>query len=58
MTLNSNDDITIETLENLINLKTLYHFIINAMKEIPYSKNKRLDENLIFEYLNNKTYLN
>ena len=58
MTLNSNDDITIETLENQINLKTPEHFIINAMKEIRYSKNKQLDENFIFEYLNNKTYLN
>ena len=57
MTLNSNDDITIETLENQINLKTPEHFIINTMKEIRYSKNKRLDENSIFEYLNNKTYL-
>ena len=49
---NSNDDITMETLENQITLETLDHLIINAIKEIPYDKKKRPDENSIFEYLN------
>ena len=49
---NSNNDITMETLENQITLKTLYHLIINAIKEIRYSKKKRPNENSIFEYLN------
>ena len=49
---NSNDDITMETLENQITLETLDHLIINAIKEIRYSKKKRPDENSIFEYLN------
>ena len=44
MTRNSNDDITIETLEN--------HLIINAIKEIRYSKKKLPDEKYVFEYLN------
>ena len=41
-----------ETLENQITLETLDHLIINAIKEIRYSKKKRPDENSIFEYLN------
>ena len=49
---NSNDDITINTLENQITLETLDHSIINAIKEIRYSKKQRLDENSIFEYRN------
>ena len=49
---NSNDDITMETLENQITLETLDHLIINATKEIYYSKKKRPDENSISEYLN------
>ena len=49
---NSNDDITINTLENQITLETLDHSIINAIKEIRYSKKQRLDENSIFEYCN------
>ena len=52
MTQNSNDDITMETLENQITLGTLHHLIINAVKEIRYSKKKRPDENSSFEYLN------
>ena len=50
------DDITMETLENQITLETLDHLIINAIKEIRYSKKKRPDENSIFEYLN-KQYM-
>ena len=38
MTQNSNDDITMETLEIQITLKTLDHLIINPIKEIGYSK--------------------
>ena len=49
---NPNDDITMEKLENQITLETLDHLIINAIKEIRYSKKKRPDENSIFEYLN------
>ena len=45
-----------ETLENQITLETLDHLIINAIKEIRYSKKKRPDENSIFEYLN-KQYM-
>ena len=41
-----------ETLENQITLETLDHLIINAIKEIRYSKKKRPDENSIFEYPN------
>ena len=52
MTQNSNDDITMET-ENQITLETLDHLIINAIKEIRYSKRKHPDENSIFEYLQN-----
>ena len=52
MTQNSNDDMTMGTLENQITLETLDHLIINAIKEIRYSKKKRPDENSIFEYLN------
>ena len=52
MTQNSNDDITMETLENQMTLETLDHLIINAIKSICYSKKTRLDENSIFEYLN------
>ena len=48
MTQNPNDDITMETLENQITLETLDHLIINAIKEIRYSKKKRPDENSIF----------
>ena len=48
---NSNDNITMETLEKQIALETLDPSIINAIKEIRYSKKKRLDENSIFEYL-------
>ena len=48
---NSNDNITMETLEKQIALETLDPLIINAIKEIRYSKKKRLDENSIFEYL-------
>ena len=48
---NPNDDITMEKLENQITLETLDHLIINAIKEIRYSKKKRPDENSIFEYL-------
>ena len=51
MTQIANDDITMETLENQITLETLDHLIINATKEIDYSKKKRPDENSIFEYL-------
>ena len=40
------------TLENQITLEALDHLIINAIKEIRYSKKKRQDENFIFEYLN------
>ena len=46
------DDITMETLENQITLETLDHLIINAIKEIRYSKKKRPEENSSFEYLN------
>ena len=49
---NSNDDITMETLENQITLEILDHLIINAIKEKRYSKKKRSDENSNFEYLN------
>ena len=49
---NSNDDITMETLESQITLETLDHLIINAIKEKRYSKKKRSDENSIFKYLN------
>ena len=53
MAKNSNDDITMKTLENQITLETLGHLIIiNAIKEIPCSKKKPPDENSIFEYLN------
>ena len=52
MTQNPNDDITMETLENQITLETLDHLIINAIKDIRYSKKKRPDKNSIFEYLN------
>ena len=52
MTQNSNDDITMETLENQITVETLDHLIMNAIKEIRYSKKKRPDETSIFEYLN------
>ena len=52
MTQNPNDDITMETLENQITLETLDHLIINAIKEIRYSKKKRPDENSISEYFN------
>ena len=38
MTQNPNDDIAIETLENQITLETLDHLIVNAIKEICYSK--------------------
>ena len=38
MTQNSNGDITMEILENEITLETLDHLIINAIKEIRYSK--------------------
>ena len=38
MTQNSNGDITIEILENQITLEALDHLIINAIKEICYSK--------------------
>ena len=39
MTQNSNGDITMEILENEITLETLLdHLIINAIKEIRYSK--------------------
>ena len=38
MTQNSNDGITMKTLENQITLKTLDNLIINAIKEIRYSK--------------------
>ena len=38
MTQNRNDDIIMETLENQITLETLDHLIINAVKEIGYSK--------------------
>ena len=41
-----------ETLENQMTLETLDHLVINAIKEIRYSKKKRPDENSIFEYLN------
>ena len=41
-----------ETLENQITLETLDHLIINAIKEIRYSKKKRPDENSISEYFN------
>ena len=37
---NANDDITMETLGNQITLETLDHLIINAIKEIGYSKKK------------------
>ena len=46
------DDITTETLENQITLETRDHLIINAIKEIRYSKKKRPEENSSFEYLN------
>ena len=49
---NPNDDITMETLESQITLETLDHLIINAIKDIRYSKKKRPDKNSIFEYLN------
>ena len=49
MTQNPNDDITMETLENLITLETLDHLIIIYIKEIRYSKKKSPDENSIFE---------
>ena len=38
MTQNSSGDITMEILENEITLETLDHLIINAIKEIRYSK--------------------
>ena len=57
MTQNPNDDITMETIENLITLETLDHLIIIYIKEIRYSKKKSPDENSIFEYLN-KTFEN
>ena len=41
-----------ETLENQMTLETLDHLVINAIKEIRYSKKKRPDENSISEYLN------
>ena len=44
---NSNDEITLETLENQITLETLDHLIINTIKEIGYSKKKRLDKSSI-----------
>ena len=37
MTQNSNDDITMETLENQMTLETINHLTINAIKEIRYS---------------------
>ena len=41
-----------ETLDSQITLETLDHLIINAIKDIRYSKKKRPDKNSIFEYLN------
>ena len=41
------DDIGMEILENQITLETLDHLIINAIKEIRYSKKKRPDENSV-----------
>ena len=41
-----------ETLEKQITFEILDHFIINAIKEIRYSKKKRPGENSIFECLN------
>ena len=52
MTQNSNDDLTMETLENQITLETLDYLIINAIKEICCSKRKRPNENSILEYPN------
>ena len=46
-----------ETLENQITVETLNHLIINAIKEIGYSKKRHPDETSIFEYLN-KTFPN
>ena len=46
-----------ETLENQMTLETLDHLIVNAVKEIRYSKKKRPDENSIFEYLNKTSEL-
>ena len=40
---NSNNDGTMETLENQIILETLDHLIINTITEIRYSKKKRPD---------------
>ena len=40
---NSNDDKTMETLENQVILETLDHLIKNAIKEIRYSEKKRPD---------------
>ena len=51
MTQNPNDDMTMEPLENQITLEIQDHLMINAIKEIRYSKRKRQDENSIFEYL-------
>ena len=39
------------TMENQITLETLDHLIINAIKELRYSKKKRPEQNSIFEYL-------
>ena len=44
---NSNDEITLETLENQITLETLDHLIINTIKEMGYSKKKCLNKNSI-----------
>ena len=49
---NSNDDITMKTLENKITLETLHYLITNAIKVIRYSKKNRPDENSISEYPN------
>ena len=46
---NSNDDITMEILENQIAVETLDHSVINAIQEIRYSKKKHPDETSIFE---------
>ena len=45
---NSND-ITMETIDHQTTLETLDNLIINAIKEICYSKKKCPDENSIFE---------
>lgn len=52
MTLNSNDDLAMETLENKITLEAIDNLIINALKEIRNSKKKHPGENSFFEYLN------